>query len=78
MLENILKDKNYLVGDKVSYADLSFVAWHSLLKLFPAFIKWKADYPRVAAWNDGLEARESFKRVLAAREEANSRPKVTA
>lgn len=78
MLENILKDKDYLVGDKVSYADLSFVAWNSILKLFPTVSGWKADYPRVAAWNDGLEARESFKRVLAVREEANSKPKVSA
>lgn len=78
MLEDILKDKDYLVGDKASYADLSFVAWNAVLKLFPAVATWKADYPKVAAWNDRLEARESFKRLTVAREEANAKAKASA
>lgn len=65
-----MKDRDYLVGDKASYADLSFVVWNMLLTFFPDFISWKTEYPKVAAWHDRLEERESVKRVKIVREEA--------
>lgn len=71
MLEVILKDRDYLVGDKASYADLSFVAWNMLLDWFPDhFGTWKTDYPRVAAWEKRLEEREAVKRAYIVKAEA--------
>lgn len=69
MLEDILKDRDYMVGDKASYADLSFVVWNLILDLFPDhFSTWKTDYPKVAAWQSRLEERASVKKVKIARE----------
>ena len=31
VLDTALEGKRYLVGDKVTIADLSFVAWHSVI-----------------------------------------------
>lgn len=73
VLEDILKDKDYLVGNKASYADLSFVVWNMVLDYFPVFSTWKTEYPRVAAWQDRLEKRESVKRVQVIKEEEKAK-----
>lgn len=73
VLEDILKDRDYLVGNKASYADLSFVVWNMILAYFPVFDTWKIDYPRVAAWQNRLEQRESVKRVQVIKEEEKAK-----
>ncbi|KAF1823657.1 glutathione S-transferase [Dissoconium aciculare CBS 342.82] len=63
--------KEYLVGDRVTYADLAFVPWfwlilyqpHVMGEGFPA--EWQAKFPHAWAWNQRLEARPS---VIAARD----------
>ncbi|KAH6971546.1 thioredoxin-like protein [Ilyonectria sp. MPI-CAGE-AT-0026] len=37
VLDNILKDKEYLVGNKCTYADLSFVPWNRVALFAPIF-----------------------------------------
>ena len=44
VLETALEGKKYLVGDKVTIADLSFVAWHSVIPVcifLPFSFYWK-------------------------------------
>ncbi|KAH6980596.1 hypothetical protein BKA56DRAFT_673095 [Ilyonectria sp. MPI-CAGE-AT-0026] len=37
VLDNILKGKDYLTGNKYTYADLSFVLWNRVALLAPFF-----------------------------------------
>lgn len=64
--------KPYLVGDKVTYADLAFVPWHWLILLPPHLMgqefekEWQTSYPEAWAWNQRLQQLPS---VTKAREE---------
>lgn len=57
--------KPYLVGDKVTYADLAFVPWFWLITLPPHLMEesfleeWKTSYPLAWAWNERLNERPS-------------------
>ena len=59
----------YLVGDKVSYADLAFVPWHWLLLSPPHIMgdsfpdEWKSSYPKAWEWSEKLLARPAVKKV---------------
>ena len=62
--------KPYLIGDKVTYADLSFVPWHWLL-LFPPNImgeefakEWEQTYPECWEWNKRLQERPAVKKCM--------------
>lgn len=70
VLETILADKEYLVGDRVSYADLAFVPWNWLLEWLPSAAGWRTEFPKVAEWDRKLNALESVKTAVAARAEA--------
>ncbi|RPA98537.1 glutathione S-transferase, partial [Choiromyces venosus 120613-1] len=50
VLDVILKDKEYLVGGRVSYADLSFISWIWLLESLPELNGWEQEYSQVGAW----------------------------
>lgn len=56
----------YLVGDKVTYADLAFIPWFKNVGtwLFPEF-DYKKEYPTFAEWFGKLENREAVKTALA-------------
>lgn len=59
--------KEYLVGDKVSYADLMFVPWNAMAGFlmgegFDA--EWKSSMPAAYAWHQKLIARPAVKKVL--------------
>ncbi|KAK7512937.1 glutathione-s-transferase theta, gst [Phyllosticta citriasiana] len=57
--------KPYLVGDKISYADLAFVPWQTSLGwLLPDYDAAK-DFPQWAKWNQSLLERSSVKKVQA-------------
>ena len=66
VLDNALKGKNYLVGDKCTYADLAFVTWHNMI---PSILKGEKlesegkykDYDR---WMNSLLQRPAVKKVL--------------
>lgn len=55
----------YLVGDKLTYADLAFVPWYNLMPLLIADWDWKAQYPVFGAWFEGLRERKSVQTVKA-------------
>lgn len=65
VLDAILKKrqaegKNWLVGDKVSYADLAFVPWYWLVSRYDQDFDQLVDkeYPAFKKWIDALQARE--------------------
>lgn len=53
----------YLVGDKMTYADLAFVPWFNMMGMM--LPEWNAadEYPAYGRWIAGLKDRESFKKV---------------
>lgn len=59
--------QEYLVGDKVSYADLMFVPWNQMTGFimgegFDA--EWKKSYPKSYEWNQKMINRPAVKKVL--------------
>ncbi|KAI8663347.1 hypothetical protein NCS57_00935300 [Fusarium keratoplasticum] len=70
VLETILKDREYLVGDKCTYADLCFVPWNRVA-LFAPFFKdtlWdryriEERFPNFLAWHRRLSSRPSVKKA---------------
>ncbi|PSN75192.1 glutathione S-transferase II, partial [Corynespora cassiicola Philippines] len=66
VLEQSLKDKRWLVGDKMTIADLAFVPWNDRLDVVlmcPAESKFDG-FPQVKAWHEGMVARPSWKRAM--------------
>lgn len=67
VLDRALKGRDWLVGDKCTYADLAFVMWDLnidfVLKDRPE--GWNiADYPNFKRWHEAILARDSLKTVL--------------
>lgn len=63
VLDNILEGKQYLVDEKVSYADISFIPWNWMLDLLADRVgEWRPKYPNVAAWDNRLHERASVKK----------------
>lgn len=58
----------WLVGNKMSYADLAFVPWQkSMAYLGKRELYNEEDFPHVKAWLNKMIERESFKKVFAGR-----------
>lgn len=67
VLDNVLKGKEYLVGNKCTYADLSFLMW-ALNASFAAGpeheIDFAKNYPNYQAWIARLSQRPAVTKVL--------------
>lgn len=63
----------YLVGDKVTYADLAFVPWQMAVPwlLGEEHGQLEKDYPHYTAWNQRLMERESVKKIAADKAKAS-------
>ncbi|OBT82013.1 hypothetical protein VE02_10095 [Pseudogymnoascus sp. 03VT05] len=44
VLDRVFKDKEFLVGDEISYADAAFVTWDLIIPLFSERINLEADF----------------------------------
>ncbi|KAK3711321.1 hypothetical protein LTR37_009701 [Vermiconidia calcicola] len=68
--------REYLVGDKCSYADLAFVPWHWLLISPPHIMgenfaqEWEKEYPTCWKWSQTLLERPSVKKCRENRQKA--------
>lgn len=66
VLNSSLEGREWLVGDKMTVADMAFVPYHSILHLFlgcppeDAFV----EFPNVGAWHLRMTSRDSWKRVM--------------
>ena len=66
VLDRALEGKDWLVGDKCTYADLAFVMWNSQLDFIMQGHGWNiADYPNFKKWQEAMLARDSLKKVMA-------------
>ena len=75
VLNDELADKEWLVGDKCSAADLSYVAFHSKLDFImtEAAPDVKKDFPNVDAWYKRMLQRGTVQKVLDDRDEATKK-----
>ncbi|GJN94396.1 hypothetical protein Rhopal_007476-T1 [Rhodotorula paludigena] len=71
VLERVLSTREYLVGDEVTIADLSFVSWDhfALTKLLPEDIDAEEKFPSVVAWHKKLTSLPYVAEALKEREE---------
>ncbi|PQE25118.1 glutathione transferase protein [Rutstroemia sp. NJR-2017a BVV2] len=71
VLNGALEGKDWLVGDKCTYADLSFFMWNVILPLSvqsPPGETPLSKYPNVMAWHNRMAAMESVKKTIATRQ----------
>ncbi|KAE8152339.1 glutathione S-transferase [Aspergillus avenaceus] len=65
VLESVLKTRDWLVGDKCTYADLAFLPWQRWAKRYATNAEtFDRDYPHVTAWFGKLCERPSVKKVF--------------
>ncbi|KAG9375980.1 Glutathione S-transferase II [Pyrenophora tritici-repentis] len=66
VLEQSLTDREWLVGDKMTIADLAFVPWNDRLDVvLMCPIESKFDsFPRVKDWHERMIARPSWKKAM--------------
>ena len=70
VLNTALEGKEWLVGDKCTYADLAFVSWDAMLPVSLGDYYKTIDFetvPHYRAWYERLRARKSVETVLALR-----------
>jgi glutathione S-transferase len=64
--------KPYLIGDKLSYVDLMFIAWNQVVTGLmgeQTTEDYRKKYPLTFEWNQKLQARESVKKAVQIGEE---------
>ena len=72
VLDRALKGKEWLVGDKCTYADLAFVMWNTSIDYIMSTgpVEWNSsEYPNFKRWQEAMLARESVKKVVSVRQE---------
>ncbi|KAL3462286.1 glutathione S-transferase [Aspergillus heterothallicus] len=70
VLDGVLKDREYLVGDRFSYADAAFLPWFDSLLIFTNEIKWEIEFPHLTAWLDKIRTRPAIAKVWEERAKA--------
>ncbi|KAI9757229.1 MAG: hypothetical protein M4579_003529 [Chaenotheca gracillima] len=73
VLDRALEGKQYLVGNKASYADIAFMAWGMLVPFAMGDNMFDAakEYPNYHAWSERIMSRPAMKKVLEERKKAN-------
>jgi glutathione S-transferase len=67
VLNSFLKGRDWLVGDKCTYADLSFVMWNVSidLSLTGGPVAWDIEeFPEFKRWMDAMKSRPAVGKVL--------------
>lgn len=70
VLDGILKDRDWLVGDKCTFADLSFLPYNDridMLVLSKPIDEIRTQYPHFAAWQGRMVERDSWKKAMETR-----------
>ncbi|CAB41055.1 glutathione S-transferase Gst1 [Schizosaccharomyces pombe] len=81
VLEDILKDRDYLVANRFTIADLSFISWNNFLEIIFAEGKFsieeevpqldfEKEFPRTYSWHQRLLARPASKATFEERSKA--------
>ncbi|KAJ3497542.1 hypothetical protein NLG97_g1821 [Lecanicillium saksenae] len=69
--KQIAKGGPYLLGAKISYADLAFVPHYMMLPLFVPDYNPATEYPHFAAWLEKLTERPAVKKIAATKAALN-------
>ncbi len=73
VLEVHLATRDWLVGDRCTYADLAFITWQEiagiLAKENPGYFETERDFPRVYAWYNRMVEKPSLKKLMQERVE---------
>lgn len=65
VLDGQLKDKEYLVGSKATYADLAFIPWYAGFRAAPElWSELQQANPHWSAWMQRLLERPAVKKAL--------------
>ncbi|RYP48138.1 hypothetical protein DL768_005935 [Monosporascus sp. mg162] len=72
VLDRALGDRDWLVGEKCTYADLSFVAWQRWGTRYAGDDLYEK-FPKVGAWMKRVEARETVRKIYHDQDEAISK-----
>ncbi|CAI7604014.1 unnamed protein product [Penicillium viridicatum] len=72
VLEKALEGRDWLVGDKCTYADLCLVPWQDLVPMYYAEEVGDIlrDFPGVSAWMGRMKEREDVQKVMREKSEA--------
>lgn len=72
VLDKALEDRLWLVGDKCTFADLSFVTWQDLLGFIsPDQVEeFAREFSNVEAWMGRMKERADVKKVLDEKQQA--------
>jgi glutathione S-transferase len=65
VLNSVLEGKEYLVGNKVTIADLSFITWDATIPFILTDAKLDEEFPHWSAWHKRLTARPAVAKILA-------------
>ena len=72
VVDKILEGKDYLVANKFSYADISFLVWWPILDWMssevPELQGWREKYPNVSRWDKAIRERPAIAAALKERE----------
>ena len=66
VLDGVLEGKQWLVGDRITFADIAFAPWNDRIDslLFCAPDKKFEGFPNVQAWHERITSRPAWKRVM--------------
>lgn len=67
VLNRALEGRDYLVGDKCTYADISFIPWNAQIQGLKGDLEaseLEKKYPNFARWHNACTARKAVKEVL--------------
>ena len=70
VLNRVLADREYLVGNKLTYADLAFVPWFAVAAIFK--LDLAQEFPHLDAWLNRVKARPSISKALRERDIASA------
>lgn len=71
VLDSVLENREWLVGDKCSYVDLCFMPWQRWAPKYATDAEnLDRDFPHAAAWFEKLSERPSVKKVFADQDRA--------
>nr|XP_001391317.2 glutathione S-transferase Ure2-like protein [Aspergillus niger CBS 513.88] len=71
VLDNVLKDREYLVGGRCSYADISFVQWFNVFGIATDNdVDMEKEYPNLYSWLEKIKARPAITRTAELQKEA--------
>lgn len=76
MLNRALEGKQWLVGEKFSFADISFLTWYQVVleRLLKDSFNVAEEAPNVSGWLERMKARPAVQSVIKAKTAAATAP----